>query len=128
MKTRTARKRLVQAVLAVAMTIGIVATGTPAFADATVKTCTIASLFGTSCSTGSVPPSSGHTVNWEVDTVYCGAHWQVIDAGNGVQVGGGDVGSGVHTGWTISGLYSSAGYYTRITNSCWPTYGRISNP
>jgi hypothetical protein len=128
MKTNIVRRRLVQAVLVGAVTTVIVAIGTPAFA-ATVKTCTISTLWGTSCSTGAVPPNSGtHSVNWEVSTVYCGAHWQVIDAGNGVQVGVGNVGANVTTGWTISGLYSSAGYYLRVTNSCWPTYGKISNP
>ncbi len=129
MKTKTGRRRLAQTALAVAATIGIVATGTPALA-VTVETCTLADVWARSCSTRSVRPNSGtHSINWMVSTVFCGATWQVIDSANGVQVGSGYVPADVpSTGWTISGLYSSSGYYLRVNDSCWPTYGKISNP
>jgi len=126
MDIKTVRRR---ALLAAAIVIGIMATATPAYADATIRTCTITLLWGTSCTTGTVLPNSGtHSVNWEVDTVYCTAHWQVIDAQNGVQVGSGNVGQDERRSSTIVGLYSPVGYYLRVSNSCYATYGKISNP
>jgi hypothetical protein len=123
---KTGRRRLAQAVLAMAVTIGILVVGTPAFAQS--STCTIWAPTGRSCTTGSVPPSTNaHHIHWLVDTVYCGAHWQVIDTRNGAQVGVGDVPKDAVGEGFIYGLYSSAGYHLRITNSCYATFGRISN-
>jgi hypothetical protein len=121
---KAVKKRLVQAALGTAMAIGFVAVGTPA--HAATSTCTIWLLTGRSCTTGSVNSHTyGHYVKWLVNTAACGAHWEVFDSNNGVRVGEGYVPYESEGSGFIYGLYSR--YHLRVTNSCYATYGRISN-
>jgi hypothetical protein len=118
------KRRLVQATLATALAIGIVAVGTPALAAS--STCTIWWVGGRSCTTGSVNSHSyGHYVMWLVDTAACGAHWEVFDSNNGARVGEGYVPNETVGSGFIYGLYSR--YHLKVTNSCYATFGRISN-
>jgi hypothetical protein len=117
-------KRVAQTGLAVTLFAGALAvTPAAAYAANNSKSCDVAF---TSCTTGSIPAEQpGHWVNWDVQTGGCGADWKMVDAGNGVTVGSGHVGSSsARNGW-IGGLYGS--YYLKVYNTCWDANGIISN-